>query len=197
MLLRSPQGSGQRQSGVCSTPEYVDEECIYLEVCPHPPTGPAWEDNCQEGPFCLQVADPYFDPQMDGWVLSRYADVTAAFHSPDLVLVGPASKEKYPSVDETARLKMRAETRDALSPVALRSWRRQTLSDARERVAQFDCDQSCRPDKGLRGAAVSRPRRPGHTTRSVSPGSVSPRSRPTSRWRQRSLWTSSSGHSQR
>jgi cytochrome P450 len=87
------------------------------------------------------VADPYFDTQMDGWVLSRYADVTAAFHSPDLVLVGPASKEKYPSVDETARLKMRAETRDALSPVALRSWRRQMLSHARERVAQFDCDR--------------------------------------------------------
>jgi cytochrome P450 len=112
-----------------------------LEVCPHPPTGPAWEDTCQEGPFCLQVANPYFDTQMDGWVLSRYADVTAAFHSPDLVLVGPASKEKYPSVDETARLKMRAETRDALSPVALRSWRKQMLSHARERIAQFDCDR--------------------------------------------------------
>jgi cytochrome P450 len=78
---------------------------------------------------------------MDGWILSRYADVAAAFHSPDLVPVGPASKEKHPSVDETTRLKMRAETRDALSPVALRSWRRQTLSDARARVARFDCDR--------------------------------------------------------
>jgi cytochrome P450 len=112
-----------------------------LEVCPHPPRGPAWEDNRQESPFCLQVADLYFDTEMDGWILSRYADVTAAFHSPDLVPVGPASKEKYPSVDETTRLKTRAETRDALSPVALRSWRKQTLSDARERVAQFDCDR--------------------------------------------------------
>ena len=112
-----------------------------MEVCPHSPTGPAWEDNCQYSPFRLQAADPYFDTEMDGWILSRYADVTAAFHSPDLVLVGPASKEKHPSVDETTRLKMRAETRDALSPVALRSWRRQTLSDARERVAQFDCDR--------------------------------------------------------
>ncbi len=76
---------------------------------------------------------------MDGWVLSRYADLTAAFHSPDLLLVGPASKEKSPSVDEPARLRMRAETREALSPVALRSWRKHMLHHARELVAQFDC----------------------------------------------------------
>ena len=44
-------------------------------------------------------------------------------------------------MDETARLKMRAETRDALSPAALRSWRKQMLSQARELVAQFDCDR--------------------------------------------------------
>jgi cytochrome P450 len=73
-------------------------------------------------------------------VLSRYADVTAAFNSPDLVLVGPANKAQFTSVDEAARLKMRAETRDALSPVVLQSWRRQTLHHARARVAQFDCN---------------------------------------------------------
>ena len=111
-----------------------------MALCPHRPIGPAWEDDCQEGAFRLQVTEPYFDTQMDGWVLSRYADLTAAFHSPDLVLVGPASKEKYPSVDEAARLRMRAETREALSPAALRSWRKQMLHHARELVAQFNCD---------------------------------------------------------
>ena len=35
----------------------------------------------------------------------------------------------------------RTQTRDALSPVALRSWRKQILSHARARVAQFDCEQ--------------------------------------------------------
>jgi cytochrome P450 len=110
-------------------------------ACPHHPKGPAWEDDCQEGAFRLQVAEPYFDKRMDGWVLSRYADVTAAFQSPELVPVGPASKAEYPSVDEAARLNMWAQTRDALSPVALRSWRKQMLSHARGRVAQFDCEQ--------------------------------------------------------
>ena len=109
-------------------------------ACPYHPNGPVWEDDCQEGVFRLQVTEPYFDKQMNGWVLSRYADVTAAFQSPELVVVGPASKAEYPSVDEAARLNMRAQTRDALSPVALRSWRKQMLSHARERVAQFDSE---------------------------------------------------------
>ncbi len=30
-------------------------------ACPHHPKGPAWEDDCQEGAFRLQVAEPYFD----------------------------------------------------------------------------------------------------------------------------------------
>ena len=110
-------------------------------ACPHHPKGPAWEDDCQEGAFRLQVAEPYFDKQMDAWVLSRYADLTAAFQSPELVPVGPASKAEYPSVDEAARMNTRTQTRDALSPVALRSWRKQILSHARARVAQFDCEQ--------------------------------------------------------
>jgi cytochrome P450 len=111
-----------------------------LAVCPHRPTGPAWEDDRLDGPLRLQVAEPYFDAELNGWVLSRLTDVTAAFYSPDLVLVGPSSKAPFAAVDEAARLIMRAETRDALSPVALRSWRKHLLFHARVRVAQFDCD---------------------------------------------------------
>ena len=109
--------------------------------CPHHSKGPAWEVDCQEGAFRLEAAEPYFDKKMDGWVLSRYADVTAAFQSIELVPVGPASKAEYPLMDEAARLNMRAQTRKALSPVVLRSWRKQMLSQARGRVAQFDCEQ--------------------------------------------------------
>jgi cytochrome P450 len=109
-----------------------------LTVCPHFATGPAWDNGCQEGIFRLRAAEPYFDAQLDGWVLSRYADVTAAFHCPQLVVVGSTNKERNPRVDEAARLRMRAETREALSPVKLRSWRKQMLQHARELVAQFD-----------------------------------------------------------
>ena len=70
-------------------------------------------------------------------MLSRYADVTAAFHCPDLVVVGSTNKERNPRVDEAARLQMRAETREALPPAKLRSWRKQMLQHARELVAQL------------------------------------------------------------
>jgi cytochrome P450 len=109
-----------------------------LPVCPHHRTGPPWEDD--DGAVPLQGAEPYFDTQLNGWVLSRYADVAAAFYSGDLALVGPASKSGYPLVDEASRLRMRTETKEALSPIALRFWRKQMLHHARERVAQFPCD---------------------------------------------------------
>jgi cytochrome P450 len=84
------------------------------------------------------IVEPYFDTQMDGWVLSRYADVLAAFRSPDLWPTGPTSKRKQSAVDLAARLKMRAETTQALSRASLRSWRNQMLNDARARTAAFD-----------------------------------------------------------
>ena len=110
-----------------------------MAVCPYQPATPARED---DRGFGRRVAEPYFDTQLNGWVLSRYADVTAALRSPLLVQVGPASKAEYPPRDEASRLRMRAETRDALSPVALRSWRKQMLSSARRLTAQFDSDQA-------------------------------------------------------
>jgi len=113
-----------------------------LSICPHLNQGAAWEADSQQGPLRLQPAEPYFDNKLNGWILSRHADVSAAFHSPDVVLVGPASKGDFAAVDEDARVRMRAETRDALSPVALRAWRRRLLLDARARVAHFDCSQT-------------------------------------------------------
>jgi cytochrome P450 len=107
-----------------------------LAVCPYQPTATTRDE---DRGVDLQVEKPYFDMQWNGWVLSRYADVAAAFNSPDLVMVGAVSKDEYPVEDEDARLKMRAETRDALSPHALRSWRKLMLYDARARVARFEC----------------------------------------------------------
>jgi cytochrome P450 len=112
-----------------------------LTVCPHLAKGPAWGSGNQDGVFRLRAAQPYFDAQLDGWVLSRYADVTAAFHCPDLVVVGSSNKERNPQVDEAARLRMRAETRDALAPGKLRSWRKQMLQHGRDLVAQFGHQQ--------------------------------------------------------
>jgi hypothetical protein len=113
-----------------------------LTGCPHLASrGPSEENDWLEAGRAQPVADAYFDAALDGWVLSRYADLAAAFHSPDLALIGPTSKRKQPAVDECARLKMRAETTEALSPAALRRWRNEVLFDARARTAGFVFDQ--------------------------------------------------------
>jgi cytochrome P450 len=105
-------------------------------------TGPALSNGCQDGDLHLQAGEPRFDPQLDAWVLSRYVDVTSAFHSPDLLLIGPTSQAECPRVDEAARQRMRLDTRAALSPAVLRSLRKQMLSNARERVAQFGSERT-------------------------------------------------------
>lgn len=88
-----------------------------------------------------QVEPAYFDSKADCWILSRYADVVAALYSPELTLVGPSRKKDELIVDEDARLRMRLETRDALSPKMLRSVRRQMFEDARAQLATLHWDQ--------------------------------------------------------
>src|SRR5271167_2813925 len=108
-----------------------------LVTCPHGPTTSTWEEDRRLGVFRQPPSEPYFDNQIGAWVLSRHADVVAAFTCADLQLVGPASRTLDPPVDEPARLKMRAETRGALSTHRLRLWRKQMLLDARDCAAQF------------------------------------------------------------
>ena len=88
-----------------------------------------------------QVQPAYFDSKSDSWILSSYADVVAALYCPELSLVGPAHKKDELIVDEDARLRMRLETREALSSTLLRSVRRQIFEDARAQLAGLDWAQ--------------------------------------------------------
>lgn len=74
-------------------------------------------------------------------MLSRYADVSAAFRSSSLSPGGPHS-EGSELIDENARLKMRAETLEALSPIQLRSWRERLTPQTYELVDRFSDGQT-------------------------------------------------------
>lgn len=63
-------------------------------------------------------------------MLSRYVDVLAAFHEPNLAPAAPRSAKNYQSPDESGRLKVRAEAMDALSPTKLQVWRGQIAAEA-------------------------------------------------------------------
>jgi len=77
-----------------------------------------------------QLDAPYFDTHLGAWVLTRYADLMAAFQAESLI-PGRRDVATLSLVsEETARLTMREETRDALSPARIRAWRERLSADA-------------------------------------------------------------------
>jgi len=66
---------------------------------------------------------PYFDRDRGVWVLSRYADVLAAFRELRLLPVGTRGEDQSTDRDETGRLSFRGDLLRALSPSLMASWR--------------------------------------------------------------------------
>lgn len=84
---------------------------------------------------------PHFDESLGAWVLSRYADVSAAFHCSSLFPAGLNNKEPFDHLAEDEMLRLRRETRDALSPLHLRVWRKGLVSAARALVETLSTDE--------------------------------------------------------
>src|SRR6201996_3324625 len=105
------------------------------------PSIPAWREDQLDSLSVPELEAPYFDDALKAWVLSRYADILAAFYSSSLSPASPASDhDSQPSGEgaeceraegERARLKMRAEAMASLSPAQLRAWRDQFAPAAR------------------------------------------------------------------
>ena len=100
------------------------------------PSIPAWREDQLDSPSAPQLEAPYFDDTLNAWVLSRYADILAAFHSSSLSPASHASNDgSQPSGEsaecERARLEMRAAAMASLSPAQLRAWREQLAPAAR------------------------------------------------------------------
>lgn len=87
------------------------------------PTKPAWSSDQLDSSSPPEIEPPHFDSLLEAWVLSRYSDVLAAFRSSSLSPIGPNTKATSDPQDESSLLKMRVETREALPPAQLRSWR--------------------------------------------------------------------------
>ncbi|HYK37317.1 cytochrome P450 [Alloacidobacterium sp.] len=86
--------------------------------------GPRWTDDHLDSPFPPEIKEPYFDDRLGAWILSRYADVSTAFRRPDLIPTGAKGGANNTMADKTAQMKMRAETKTALSPKHLREWQK-------------------------------------------------------------------------
>ncbi|HZL25692.1 MAG TPA: cytochrome P450 [Acidobacteriaceae bacterium] len=116
------------------------------------PAVPAWSDDELDSPFPQEIEPPYFDEDLKAWVLSRHADVLAAFRAPGLCPASSKSAKPPDPVEEALRLDMREKTRNALSPTQLRAWREELAPEARRVVDRLPAgapvdlvDQCARP----------------------------------------------------
>lgn len=98
---------------------------------------PAWTHDAFDSVQSPELEPPYFDQHLQAWVLSRHADLLAAFHSPALI---PGRRDlatvSFES-EEAARLKVREETREALCPAHMRIWREELNANANRLCRQL------------------------------------------------------------
>jgi hypothetical protein len=86
------------------------------------PTIPSWTHDQLDSSSPPEVEPAYFDSVLNAWVLSKHADILAAFRASTLA---PTDGN-----DDILRSKIRADTLEALSPVQLRAWREELTPEA-------------------------------------------------------------------
>jgi cytochrome P450 len=91
---------------------------------------PAWSQDQLDSPGPPTIEAAYFDDHLRAWVLSRHADILAAFRASSLSPVSPHDHKESELADETKRLQMRSEAMEALSAAQLHSWREQIAAEA-------------------------------------------------------------------
>lgn len=104
------------------------------------------EETCLSAPIhdpfasqdASQIGPSFFDPDLRAWVLSRHADLLAAFHAASLI---PGRRDLTTvslEPEERARRKMREEVREALCPGKVRAWREELRSLSHHLCEQLD-----------------------------------------------------------
>ena len=81
------------------------------------PAIPSWTHDQLDSSSPPEVEPAYFDSALNAWVLSKHADILAAFRASSLAPTGPHDQ------NDSLRAEIRAETIEALSPSQLRAWR--------------------------------------------------------------------------
>lgn len=105
------------------------------------PSQISWFHDRPDSSFAPIPETPYFDSALQAWVLSRYADVAAALHSPSLLPVSLTGSESPAAISNEEHRAMRAETLAALPAPQLRLWRNQLLRHAEELLSQLPADR--------------------------------------------------------
>ncbi len=85
---------------------------------------------------------PHFDTEQGAWILSRYADVSAAMRDPNLWAVNGKRKIQPETRDDAGRLKQRAAMLESLSLTRVEEWRPRVEAMAEETAAALPTERS-------------------------------------------------------
>lgn len=96
---------------------------------------PAWQVDQLDSALAPEPAAPYFDANLNAWVLSRYADILVAFRSSSLFPASSNSAKPAEPMPSCEHLKMRAETTEALPASRINAWRDLLLHQAEAQAA--------------------------------------------------------------
>lgn len=88
-----------------------------------------------------ESAPPHFDRALNAWVLSRYSDVLSALRTSSLVLGRFDGKDSSDLMSESTRLKMRAETMQAVSAPQITEWRERLAREAAFLLLSLSTDE--------------------------------------------------------
>ena len=101
---------------------------------PKDPLVPSWTQDQLDSPSPPEVEAPYFDHLLNAWVLTRHADILAAFRESSLIPASPQDRKTPDPSDDRDRARIRAETTEALSPVQIRAWRERLTPEVEARA---------------------------------------------------------------
>ncbi len=93
------------------------------------PFVPAWSEDQLDSLYPPEMDAPYFDDHLRAWVLSRHADILAAFRASSLWPSSPNEGDAAEVSADIDRSKMRWQTIEALSPAQLRAWRERMIPE--------------------------------------------------------------------
>ena len=98
---------------------------------------PAWQVDQLDSILPPEPVAPYFDVTLNAWVLSRYADILAAFRASSLFPSSSNSAKPAEPMPACKHLKMRAETTEALPASRIGAWREVLQPQAEAQAASL------------------------------------------------------------
>ena len=101
------------------------------------PAVPAWAVDRLDSALPPEPEAPYFDPNLNAWVLSRHADILAAFRASSLFPASSKSTKPAQPMPACDHMKMRAETMEALPAARINAWRKELLPEAEALAASL------------------------------------------------------------